>query len=77
MKTINLAGANRSLAEYAADLGEEIVVLTDPEFPQLIAEARAEIAAGRKLSLDEMKSAVLPKPSPGRGKRPRVRAGRG
>ena len=96
MKTINLATPDRPLAEYAANLGREIVVLTDrnrpvaaivpltnvdqkslalsshPEFLQFIAEARAEIASGRKLSMEEMKRAVLPKPPPERRKRPTV-----
>ena len=33
MKTINLAKASRPLAEYAADLGDEIVVLTQGKRP--------------------------------------------
>ena len=33
MKTIKLSTASRTLAEYAADLGDEIVVLTDRNKP--------------------------------------------
>ena len=85
MKTIKLASASRSLAEYAKELDEEIVVLTErnkpvaavvplkhvdqeslalslhPEFLDLIAQARREFAAGKTLSLEEMKKAVLPR----------------
>jgi antitoxin (DNA-binding transcriptional repressor) of toxin-antitoxin stability system len=83
MKTIKLASASRSLAEYAKELDEEIVVVTErnkpiaavvplrhvdreslalsshPEFLDLIAQARREFAAGKTLSLEEMKRAVL------------------
>lgn len=88
MKSINLASAHRPLADYAADLGDEILVLTKgdravaaivplknidreslvlsqhPEFLAIIAQSRAELAAGRRLSLEEIKSAVLPKRTP-------------
>jgi hypothetical protein len=40
-----------------------------PEFLKLIAAARARFAAGRKLSLEEMKRAVLPQRLPKRRKR--------
>ena len=33
MKTISLSQASRSLAEYAAELGDEILVLTDRDRP--------------------------------------------
>ena len=85
MKTIKLANASRSLAEYAKELDEEIVVVTErnkpvaavvplkhvdreslalsshPEFLDIIAQARREFAAGKTLSLEEMKKAVLPR----------------
>ena len=88
MKSINLASARRPLADYAADLGDEILVLTKgdravaaivplrnvdreslalsqhPEFLRIIARSRAELAAGRKLTLDQMKRAVSPKRTP-------------
>ena len=90
MKRINLALADRPLADYAAELCDEIVLLTKrnravaaivplknvdreslalshhPEFLELIAQSRADFAAGRKLSLDAMRRAVLPKRSPNR-----------
>ena len=100
MKRINLASADRPLAHYAADLGDEIVLLTKrnravaaivplknvdreslalshhPEFLQLIAQSRAEFAAGRKLSLDQMRRAVLPKRSPNKRMQPTARRAR-
>ncbi|TAK04384.1 hypothetical protein EPO44_06995 [bacterium] len=83
MKTLKLSKASRSLADYARELDEEIVVLTErnkpvaaviplkqvdreslalsahPEFLDLIARSRREFAAGKTLSLEEMKKAVL------------------
>ena len=97
MKRINLSSADRPLAEYAAELRDEIVLLTKrnravaaivplknvdreslalshhPEFLELIAQSRAEFAAGRKLSLDEMRRSVLPKRSPNRRIQPTAR----
>jgi hypothetical protein len=82
MKRISLASARRPLADYAADLGNEIVVLTEgdravaaivplrnvdreslvlsqhPEFLEIIARSRAEFAAGRTMTLEQMKRAV-------------------
>jgi antitoxin (DNA-binding transcriptional repressor) of toxin-antitoxin stability system len=100
VKRINLSSADRPLAEYAADLGDEIVLLTrrnravaaivplknvdreslalshHPEFLELIAQSRAEFAAGRKLSLEEMRRSVLPKRSPNRRVQPTARRAR-
>ena len=100
MKTINLASAHRPLADYAADLGDEILVLTSgdravaaivplkdvdreslllsqhPEFLAIIARSRAELAAGRGLSLEEIKRAALPKRSSGTRTRPTPRRAR-
>jgi antitoxin (DNA-binding transcriptional repressor) of toxin-antitoxin stability system len=97
VKRINLSSAVRSLADYAADLGDEIVLLTErnravaaivplknvdreslalsqhPEFLELIAESRADFAAGRTLSLDEMKRAVLPRRAPNKRNPPTAR----
>ncbi len=97
MKRINLSSADRPLAEYAAALRDEIVLLTKgnrtvaaivplknvdreslalshhPEFLELIAQSRADFAAGRKLSLDEMRRSVLPKRSPNRRMQPTAR----
>ena len=85
MKTIKLASASRSLAEYAKDLDDQIVVVTDrnkpvaavvplrnvdreslalsshPEFLEIIAKSRQQFAAGKTLSLEEMRRAVLPR----------------
>ena len=100
MKRINLSSADRPLAEYAADLRDEIILLTKrnravaaivplknvdreslalshhPEFLELIAQSRVEFAAGRKLSLDEMRRSVLPKRSPNRRIQPTARRAR-
>ena len=97
MKRINLSSADRPLAEYAAELRDEIVLLTKrnravaaivplknvdreslalshhPEFLKLIAESRAEFAAGRKLSLAEIRRTVRPKRSPSRRIQPTAR----
>jgi len=94
VKRINLSSADRTLAEYAADLHDEIVLLTrrnravaaivplknvdreslalshHPEFLELIAQSRADFAAGRKLSLHQMRRAVLPKRSPNKRMQP-------
>ncbi len=84
MKAIEISAASRPLAEYAKELGDDILVLTTrnkpvaaivplkvldreslvlashPEFLKLIARSRREFAAGRTVSLEEMKQAVLP-----------------
>ena len=84
MKTIELTTAKKSLSEYAKELGDEVVVLTEnnkpvaalvslkdtdmesvtlsmnSEFRAIIEQARQDFAAGRKLSLDEMRRDVLP-----------------
>jgi antitoxin (DNA-binding transcriptional repressor) of toxin-antitoxin stability system len=85
MKTIKLASASRSLAEYAKELDDQIVVVTDrnkpvaaivplrnvdreslalsshPEFLEIIAKSRRQFVAGKTLSLEEMRRAVLPR----------------
>jgi antitoxin (DNA-binding transcriptional repressor) of toxin-antitoxin stability system len=85
MKTIKIASASRSLAEYAKELDDQIVVVTDrnkpfaavvplrnvdreslalsshPEFLQIIAKSRRQFAAGKTLSLAEMRRAALPR----------------
>jgi PHD/YefM family antitoxin component YafN of YafNO toxin-antitoxin module len=84
MKTIKLASASRSLAEYAKELDDQIVVVTDrnkpvaavvplknvdreslalsshPEFLEIVAKSRRQFAAGKTVSLEEMRRAVLP-----------------
>ena len=90
MKTIKLSQASRSLAEYAAELGDEIVVLTDrdrpvaaivplrlsdreslalsnhPEFLAIIEQSRADIRAGRTVSLGVVKQKFQAQQSPNR-----------
>ena len=87
MKTIKIASASRSLAEYAKELDDQIVVVSDrnkpvaavvplrnvdreslalsshPEFLEIIAKSRRQFAAGKTLSLEEMRRAVLPRPT--------------
>jgi PHD/YefM family antitoxin component YafN of YafNO toxin-antitoxin module len=82
VKTIELSTATKPLAEYAAELGDEPIILTsdnkavaalipldhldteslalslNPQFTQLIAEARAEIDAGKTISLEEMEREI-------------------
>lgn len=43
---------------------ESLALSQHPEFLELIARSRAEFAAGRTISLDEMKRRVLPKRAP-------------
>jgi PHD/YefM family antitoxin component YafN of YafNO toxin-antitoxin module len=85
MKTIKLASASRSLADYAKELDDQIVVVTDrnkpvaavvplknvdreslslsshPEFLEIVAQSRRQFAAGKTMSLEEMRRAVLPR----------------
>jgi len=99
VKTMKLSSASRPLAEYARELGDEIMVLTDankpvaaiiplksvdrealalsahPEFLELIERSREQFRAGRTLSLEEIKLAVLPRPKP--NKRPHSKRQRG
>ena len=80
MKKVTLAQASRPLAQYASELKDEIVVVTEgkravaalvplknvdreslalsthPEFMKLVKRARAEFAAGRTVSLQEMRA---------------------
>ena len=84
MRKVPLARASGSVAQYAAELDDDIVVVTrghrplaalvpltnvdreslalstSPEFLRLMKRARAEIAAGQSLSLEEMRVRVLP-----------------
>lgn len=103
MKRINLSSADRPLSDYAADLCDEIVLLTrrnravaaivplknvdreslalshHPEFLEVIARSRTEFALGKKISLAEMKRAVMPTKPSNRRRQPasrRTRRGR-
>jgi antitoxin (DNA-binding transcriptional repressor) of toxin-antitoxin stability system len=55
---------------------ESLALSQHPEFLELIGRARAEFAAGRTLSLDEMKHLVLPKQSPNKRLQPPARSAR-
>lgn len=102
MRNVPLARASRSLAKYAAELKDEIVVVTKgrravaalvplknvdretlalsahPEFLALVRKARVEIAAGRILSLAEMRARVLtPRRASKKGLRPTAPKRRG
>ena len=52
---------------------ESLALSHHPEFLELIRRARAEFAAGRTISLDEMKHRVLPKRSPNKRMPPTAR----
>lgn len=84
MRKVSLARPSGSLAKYAAELDDDIVVVargrrplaarvplsnvdrdslalsTSPDFLRLMARARAEIASGKSVSLEEMRARVLP-----------------
>ncbi len=55
---------------------ESLALSQHPEFLELIGRARAEFAAGRTLSLDEMKHRVLPRRSPKKRIQPTARRAR-
>ena len=55
---------------------ESLALSQHPEFLELIGRARAEFAAGRTISLDEMKDRVLPKRSPNKRIQPTARRAR-
>lgn len=66
MKRISPSSADRPLK----NVGRESLALSQhPEFLELIAQSRAQFADGRKLSLEEMRRAVLPRRSPNRRRR--------
>jgi len=50
---------------------ESLALSHHPEFLDLIMQSRAQFAAGRKLSLDQMRRAVLPSRSSKKGPRRR------
>lgn len=86
MKTIEMSSARKPLAEYAADLGDEILVVTNrrrpvaaivplknvdresialsthPEFLRILERSRAAVAAGRTLTLAQMRGKVKSAP---------------
>lgn len=52
---------------------ESLALSQHPEFLELITRSRADFAAGRTISLVEMKRRVLPKPSPNKRRQPTAR----
>ncbi len=55
---------------------ESLALSQHPEFLELIARSRADFAAGRTISLEEMKRRVLPKRSPNKRIQPTARRAR-
>ena len=55
---------------------ESLALSQHPEFLELIRRARVEFAAGRTISLDEMKDRVLPTRSPNKRMQPTARRAR-
>ena len=55
---------------------ESLALSQHPEFLELIARSRADFAAGRTISLGEMKRRVLVKPSPNKRIQPTARRAR-
>jgi antitoxin (DNA-binding transcriptional repressor) of toxin-antitoxin stability system len=55
---------------------ESLALSQHPEFLDLIARSRADFAAGRTISLEEMKRRVLPKRSPNKRIQPTARRAR-
>jgi antitoxin (DNA-binding transcriptional repressor) of toxin-antitoxin stability system len=100
LKEIELSLAVRSLADYAADLGDEILLVTkrrrpvavvvplknidresvalsyDPKFLAIIEKSRADIAAGRTMTLEAVERTVKAKPAPRARKRSPARRSR-
>ncbi|MGH7390883.1 MAG: hypothetical protein ACREM3_15720 [Candidatus Rokuibacteriota bacterium] len=52
---------------------ESLALSHHPEFLELISRSRADFAAGRTISLSEMKRRALPKRSPNKRMQPRAR----
>ena len=76
-ETVVVTDGNRAVAAIIPlkNVDRESLALSQhPEFLELIARSRAEFAAGRTISLGEMKRRVLPKRSP--NKRMRLTARR-
>lgn len=78
-ETLVLTEGNRAVAAIVPlkNVDRESLALSQhPEFLGLIARSRAEFAAGRTISLDEMKRRVLPKWSAIKRRRPTARKAR-
>jgi len=78
-ETVVLTEGNRAIAAIVPlrNVDRESLALSHhPEFLDLIARSRREFAAGRTVSLDEMKRRVLPKRSPNKRMQPTARRAR-
>ena len=78
-ETVVLTEGNRAVAAIISlkNVDRESLALSQhPEFLELIARSRAEFAAGRTISLGEMKRRVLPKRSPNKRMQPTARRAR-
>ena len=78
-ETVVLTEGNRAVAAIIPlkNVDRESLALSQhPEFLELIARSRAEFAAGRTISLGEMKRRVLPKRSPNKRMQPPARRAR-
>jgi len=78
-ETVVLTEGNRAVAAIVPlkNVDRESLALSQhPEFLELIARSRAEFAAGRTLSLEEMTQRVLPKRSPNKRMQPTARRAR-
>jgi antitoxin (DNA-binding transcriptional repressor) of toxin-antitoxin stability system len=78
-ETVVLTEGNRAVAAIVPLRNvdrESLAVSQHPEFLELIARARAEFAAGRAISLREMKRRVLPRRAPHKRIRPTARKAR-
>ena len=78
-ETVVLTEGNRAVAAIVPlkNVDRESLALSQhPEFLELIARSRADFAAGRTISLDEMSHRVLPKRSPNKRKQPTARRAR-
>lgn len=75
-ETVVVTEGNRAVAAIVPlkNVDRESLALSQhPEFLELIARSRADFAAGRTLSLDEMSRRVLPKRPPNKRMQPTVR----
>ena len=78
-ETVVLTEGNRAVAAIVPlkNVDRESLALSHhPEFLELIARSRAEFAAGRTISLDEMKRRVLSKRAPNKRMQPTARRAR-
>ena len=78
-ETLVLTEGNRAVAAIVPlrNVDRESLALSQhPEFLELIARSRAELAAGRTIPLDEMRGRILPKRSPNRRTQPPARKAR-